>query len=45
LVLADAELQRICTLLGLHVPITHGEKPQLLARIAGLDGRLMTLAS
>jgi hypothetical protein len=42
---ADAALQRICTLLDLDVPITHGEKPQLLARIAGPDGRFMTLAS
>jgi hypothetical protein len=41
----DAELQRICTLLGLDVPVTYGEKLQLLARIAGPDGRVMALAS
>jgi len=41
----DAELQRTCTLLGLDVTVTHGEKLQLLARIAGPDGRVMTLAS
>jgi hypothetical protein len=42
---ANAALQRICTLLDLDVRITHGEEPQLLARIAGPDGRFMTLAS
>ena len=41
----SAELQRTCTLLGLDVTVTHGEKLQLLARIAGPDGRVMTLAS
>jgi hypothetical protein len=41
----DAELQRICALLDLDVPISHAEKPQLLARVAGPDGRLMTLTS
>jgi len=39
------ELQRTCALLDLDVPVVHGEKPQLLARIAGRAGRLMTLAS
>jgi hypothetical protein len=42
---SSPELQRICTLLGLDVTVTHGEKPRLLASIAGPDGRLMTLAS
>jgi len=41
----NAELQRICTLLDLDVLITYGEKPQLLAHVAGPDGRLMTLTS
>ena len=41
----DTELQRLCTLLGLDVPITHGEKPRLLVRIAAPGGRLMALAS
>jgi hypothetical protein len=38
-------LQRICALLDLDVPIRHGERPQLHARIAGPGGRIMTLAS
>jgi len=42
---SSAALQRICTLLDLDVPITHGEEPQLHARIAGPGGRFMTLAS
>jgi hypothetical protein len=41
----NAELQRLCTLLGLDVPITRGERPRLLARIAGPGGRLLALAS
>jgi catechol 2,3-dioxygenase-like lactoylglutathione lyase family enzyme len=41
----SAELQRICMLLNLDVPVTDGERPQLLARIVGPDGRLMTLVS
>jgi len=41
----SAELQRILTLLDLDISITHGEKPQLLARIAGLDGRSVSLTS
>jgi hypothetical protein len=41
----SAELQRISTLLDLDISITHGEKPQLLARIAGLDGRSVSLTS
>ena len=41
----STELERICALLDLDVPVSHGEKPQLLARIAGPDGRFMTLAS
>ncbi|HEV2395886.1 MAG TPA: VOC family protein [Candidatus Sulfotelmatobacter sp.] len=41
----DAELRRVCTLIGLDVAITHGERPGLLARIVGPGGRLMALAS
>jgi len=41
----SAELRRISTLLGLDVPVTYGEKPQLLALIAGLDGRSVSLTS
>ena len=40
----NVELQRVCRLLGLDVPITQGVKPQLLARIAAPGGRFMTLA-
>jgi glyoxalase-like protein len=40
-----AGLQRISTLLNLDVPVTHGEKPHLLARIGGLDGRTVSLTS
>ena len=40
----NVELQRVCRLLGLDVPITQGAKPQLLARIAAPGGRFMTLA-
>ena len=41
----SAELQRISALLDLDISITHGQKPQLLARIAGLDGRSVSLTS
>jgi len=41
----SAELQRISTLLDFGVPVTYGEKPQLFARIGGLDGRLVSLTS
>ncbi len=41
----SAELQRISTLLDLDISITQGEKPQLLARVAGLDGRSVSLTS
>jgi hypothetical protein len=41
----DAGLQRISMLLGLDAPVRHGERSRLLARIAGPDGRLMTLTS
>jgi hypothetical protein len=40
-----AELRRISTLLDIDVPVTYGEKPQLLARIGGLDGRSVSLTS
>ncbi len=41
----SAELQRISTVLDLDISITHGEKPQLLARIAGLDGKSVLFTS
>jgi hypothetical protein len=41
----SAELQRLSTLLDLGVYIAHGEKPQLLARIAGPDGRSVSFTS
>ena len=41
----DTELRRTCTLLGLDVTVTHGERPRLLASIAGPDGRVMALSS
>jgi len=41
----NVELQRICTLLGLDVPVTRGAEPQLFARIAAPGGRFMTLTS
>ena len=41
----SAELQRISTILDLDVPIAHGEKPQLFARIAGLNGSTVLLTS
>ncbi|MGB8474122.1 MAG: VOC family protein [Candidatus Acidiferrum sp.] len=41
----QAELTRLCTLLDLDVPIEPGEKPQLHARIAGPNGKVMTLTS
>ncbi len=40
-----AELQRILTLLDLDVSFTHAEKPQLLASLAGPDGRTVSLTS
>jgi Glyoxalase-like domain len=42
---SETELQRLCTTLHLDVLVEHGEKPQLLARISGLDGRVMQLTS
>jgi catechol 2,3-dioxygenase-like lactoylglutathione lyase family enzyme len=41
----DPTLQRIFALLELDVSISRSEKPQLYARIAGPDGRVMTLIS
>ena len=41
----SADLQRISTLLDLEVPIAHSEKPQLLARLAGPGGRVVSLTS
>ncbi len=41
----SAELQRISTLLDLDVHITQAEKPQLLAQVAGPDGRTVSLTS
>jgi hypothetical protein len=40
-----AELQRISTLLGLDIPITRGDKPQLHASIASHGGRTISLTS
>lgn len=39
------ELERLCALLSLDVPVTHGETPRLLVRIAGPGGELVTLTS
>ena len=41
----SVELQRISTLLDLDVLVMHGEKPRLLARIAGPDGKSLSLTS
>lgn len=41
----DSQVQRICTALGLDIPIEHDEKPQLFAQIAGRDSRVMILTS
>jgi hypothetical protein len=40
-----AALERISTLLDLDVPVDQSEKPQLHARIAGPDGRVMDVSS
>jgi hypothetical protein len=41
----DAELRRLCRLMGIDVPVTRGEAPRLLVRIGGPGGRVMPLAS
>jgi catechol 2,3-dioxygenase-like lactoylglutathione lyase family enzyme len=41
----ETELQRLCKQLQLDVHVEHREKPQLLARISGPNGRLMQLTS
>lgn len=41
----DHELQRLCTVLDLDVPVSHSDLPHLAARISGPDGRLLTLTS
>src|ERR1700726_3352027 len=41
----DAELQRLSSLLRLDVRVGHAEKPELQARIAGPNGRVMQLNS
>jgi hypothetical protein len=41
----DAEIKHLCVLLDLDVPVEHGDLPRLYARIAGPDGRVMTLTS
>jgi catechol 2,3-dioxygenase-like lactoylglutathione lyase family enzyme len=41
----DAEINRLCALLNLDVPIAHNEKPQFRARISGPGGRIMELSS
>lgn len=42
---SDSKLQRLVALLDLDVSVDHSEKPELYARIAGPDGRVMTLTS
>jgi hypothetical protein len=39
----DTELQRLSSLLNLDVRVEHAEKPELQARIAGPNGRVMLL--
>jgi len=41
----DTELQRLCTVLDLDVPVDHGDLPRITARISGPDGRVMTVTS
>jgi Glyoxalase-like domain len=41
----DTELRRTFTLIGLDVRVAHGDTPRLLARIGGVDGKVMTLVS
>jgi hypothetical protein len=41
----DSKLQQIYALLELDVSVSHSEKPQLYARIAGPDGRVLTVTS
>lgn len=40
-----AELTHICTQLALDVPVEQSEEPQLRARLAGPDGRVMDVSS
>ena len=41
----DAEINHLCALLNLAVPVAHSDKPQLRARIAGPGGRVMEVSS
>jgi hypothetical protein len=41
----DAEINHLCTLLSLDVPVAHSDKPQLRARIEGPGGKVLTLFS
>lgn len=41
----ESELRHLCSQLHLDVHVERGEKPQLLARISGSNGRLMHLTS
>jgi catechol 2,3-dioxygenase-like lactoylglutathione lyase family enzyme len=41
----DAEINRLCALLNLEVPIAHADKPQIRAQIAGPGGKIMTVSS
>jgi len=41
----DAEINHLCALLSLDVPIAHSDKPQLRARIEGPGGKLMNVSS
>jgi catechol 2,3-dioxygenase-like lactoylglutathione lyase family enzyme len=41
----DAEINHLCALLNLAVPVAHSDKPQLRARISGPGGRVMEFSS
>jgi catechol 2,3-dioxygenase-like lactoylglutathione lyase family enzyme len=41
----DAEINHLCALLNLDVPIAHSDKPQLRAHITGPDGKIMAVSS
>ncbi|HXM91799.1 MAG TPA: VOC family protein [Candidatus Dormibacteraeota bacterium] len=41
----EVELQGFCSLINLDVHVEHAEKPQLYARISGLNGHMMQLKS
>jgi hypothetical protein len=41
----DAEINHLCALLNLDVPVAHSDKPQLRARIEGPGGKILTVSS